>query len=169
MHVGISSDFGRSFRSARFWLMRVSSRSTGALRTLFSRRGLNSAAGASPLTNASLCRLDLDHSKAVNDDFGNDEDDRVIALLARCAQANLPANAVLAGRRRILCAFAAVGCGGCAIKRRDAASGVSSRNICAGSQSTTYGGHWLCRDRGGANEPASVDGARRSGAVPRQA
>jgi diguanylate cyclase (GGDEF)-like protein len=32
----------------------------------------------------------------VNDDFGHYQGDHVIALLARCAQANLPTNAVLA-------------------------------------------------------------------------
>ncbi|MEO7255584.1 MAG: GGDEF domain-containing protein [Casimicrobium sp.] len=70
--------------------------SRDALTGLFNRRGLNAAAGASAITNASLLMLDLDHFKAVNDDFGHDQGDRVIGLLARCAQANLPANAVLA-------------------------------------------------------------------------
>jgi diguanylate cyclase (GGDEF)-like protein len=70
--------------------------SRDALTGLFNRRGLDSAAGASPVTNASLLMLDLDHFKSVNDDFGHDQGDRVIGLLARCAQANLPANAVLA-------------------------------------------------------------------------
>ena len=40
--------------------------------------------------------LDLDLFKSVNDDFGHEQDDRVIALLARCAQAHLPTNTVLA-------------------------------------------------------------------------
>ena len=70
--------------------------SRDALTGLFNRRGLKAAAGASPMANASLLMLDLDHFKAVNDDFGHDQGDRVIGLLARCAQANLPANAVLA-------------------------------------------------------------------------
>ena len=67
-----------------------------ALTGLFNRRGLNAAADASTIENASLLMLDLDHFKAVNDDFGHDQGDRVIGLLARCAQANLPSNAVLA-------------------------------------------------------------------------
>ncbi len=70
--------------------------SRDALTGLFNRRGLTAAAGVSSMTNASLLMLDLDHFKAVNDDFGHDQGDRVIGLLARCAQANLPANAVLA-------------------------------------------------------------------------
>ena len=70
--------------------------SRDALTGLFNRRGLKAAAGASPMANTSLLMLDLDHFKAVNDDFGHDQGDRVIGLLARCAQANLPANAVLA-------------------------------------------------------------------------
>lgn len=70
--------------------------SRDALTGLFNRRGLNAAAGVSPITSASLLMLDLNHFKAVNDDFGHDQGDRVIGLLARCAQANLPANAVLA-------------------------------------------------------------------------
>ncbi len=70
--------------------------SRDALTGLFNRRGLSAAAGASSVANASLLMLDLDHFKAVNDDFGHDQGDRVIGLLARCAQANLPANAVLA-------------------------------------------------------------------------
>ena len=70
--------------------------SRDALTGLFNRRGLNAAAGVSSMANTSLLMLDLDHFKAVNDDFGHDQGDRVIGLLARCAQANLPANAVLA-------------------------------------------------------------------------
>ena len=70
--------------------------SRDALTGLFNRRGLTAAAGALPMENTSLLMLDLDHFKAVNDDFGHDQGDRVIGLLARCAQANLPANAVLA-------------------------------------------------------------------------
>ncbi len=70
--------------------------SRDALTGLFNRRGLTAAAGAAPLVNSSFLMLDLDHFKAVNDDFGHDQGDRVIGLLARCAQANLPANAVLA-------------------------------------------------------------------------
>ena len=70
--------------------------SRDALTGLFNRRGLNAAAGKASMANSSLLMLDLDHFKAVNDDFGHDQGDRVIGLLARCAQANLPANAVLA-------------------------------------------------------------------------
>ena len=70
--------------------------SRDALTGLFNRRGLKAAASASPIANTSVLMLDLDHFKAVNDDFGHDQGDRVIGLLARCAQANLPANAVLA-------------------------------------------------------------------------
>ena len=67
-----------------------------ALTGLFNRRGLTTAAAAIPMENASVLMLDLDHFKAVNDDFGHDEGDRVISLLARCAQTKLPPNAVLA-------------------------------------------------------------------------
>ena len=70
--------------------------SRDALTGLFNRRGLSEAASATDVSKASLLMLDLDHFKAVNDDFGHDQGDRVIGLLARCAQANLPANAVLA-------------------------------------------------------------------------
>ncbi len=70
--------------------------SRDALTGLFNRRGLSEAASAADVANASLLMLDLDHFKAVNDDFGHDQGDRVIGLLARCAQAKLPANAVLA-------------------------------------------------------------------------
>jgi diguanylate cyclase (GGDEF)-like protein len=67
-----------------------------SLTGLLNRRGLTDAASALSLVNCSLLMLDLDHFKAVNDDFGHDQGDQVIALLARCAQANLPASAVLA-------------------------------------------------------------------------
>ena len=44
----------------------------------------------------SLLMLDLDRFKSINDDFGHEQGDRVIELLARCAQANLPPNALIA-------------------------------------------------------------------------
>lgn len=66
-----------------------------SLTGLFNRRGLMDATAALPLADCSLLMLDLDHFKSVNDDFGHDQGDRVIALLARCAQANLPTNAVI--------------------------------------------------------------------------
>lgn len=67
-----------------------------SLTGLFNRRGLKDAASGRSLGDCSLLMLDLDHFKAVNDDFGHYQGDHVIALLARCAQANLPASAVLA-------------------------------------------------------------------------
>ena len=67
-----------------------------SLTGLFNRRGLKDAASERSLADCSLLMLDLDHFKAVNDDFGHYQGDHVIALLARCAQANLPTNAVLA-------------------------------------------------------------------------
>jgi diguanylate cyclase (GGDEF)-like protein len=67
-----------------------------SLTGLFNRRGLTDAANEQSLADCSLLMLDLDHFKAVNDDFGHDQGDHVISLLARCAQANLPPNAVLA-------------------------------------------------------------------------
>jgi diguanylate cyclase (GGDEF)-like protein len=70
--------------------------SRDSLTGLFNRRGLKDAASGRSLVDCSLLMLDLDHFKAVNDDFGHDQGDHVIALLARCAQANLPTNAVLA-------------------------------------------------------------------------
>ncbi len=67
-----------------------------SLTGLFNRRGLKDAASAQSLADCSLLMMDLDHFTAVNDDFGHYQGDHVISLLARCAQANLPANAVLA-------------------------------------------------------------------------
>ena len=67
-----------------------------SLTGLFNRRGLKDAASERSMGNCSLLMMDLDHFKAVNDDFGHYQGDHVISLLARCAQANLPPNAVLA-------------------------------------------------------------------------
>lgn len=67
-----------------------------SLTGLFNRRGLKDAASEQSVADCSTPMLDLDHFKAVNDDLGHDRGDHVIALLARCAQANLPTNAVLA-------------------------------------------------------------------------
>ena len=67
-----------------------------SLTGLFNRRGFMDATRSLPLAGGSVLMLDLDRFKAVNDDFGHDQGDRVIALLARSAEANLPANAVLA-------------------------------------------------------------------------
>jgi len=67
-----------------------------SLTGLFNRRGLKDAASERSLGDCSLLMMDFDHFKAVNDDFGHYQGDHVISLLARCAQAYLPANAVLA-------------------------------------------------------------------------
>lgn len=67
-----------------------------SLTGLLNRHGLKDAVGQLPLEGSSLLMLDLDHFKSVNDDFGHEQGDRVIALFARCAQTSLPANAVLA-------------------------------------------------------------------------
>ena len=67
-----------------------------ALTDLLNRHRLSGAAHEQSLADCCLLMLDLDQSKAVNDDFGHDQSDLAIALLARCAQTNLPTNAVLA-------------------------------------------------------------------------
>lgn len=70
--------------------------SRDALTGLFNRRGLREASAALSLADSSLLMLDLDRFKSVNDDFGHEQGDRVIALLARCAQAHLPTTAIIA-------------------------------------------------------------------------
>jgi diguanylate cyclase (GGDEF)-like protein len=67
-----------------------------SLTGLLNRRGFMGAVGADELTRCAVLMLDLDRFKDVNDDFGHEQGDRVISLFARCAAANLPANAVLA-------------------------------------------------------------------------
>lgn len=70
--------------------------SRDALTGLLNRHRLTDAAHQQSLADCCLLMLDLDQFKAVNDDFGHDQSDLAIALLARCAQTNLPTNAVLA-------------------------------------------------------------------------
>lgn len=70
--------------------------SRDSLTGLFNRRGFLDAASAHTLSDCSLLMMDLDHFKAVNDDFGHDQGDRVIALFARCVRSHLPSDAVLA-------------------------------------------------------------------------
>ena len=70
--------------------------SRDALTGLFNRRGLREATSSLSIADSSLLMLDLDRFKSVNDDFGHEQGDRVIALLARCAQAHLPTTAILA-------------------------------------------------------------------------
>ncbi len=70
--------------------------SRDSLTGLLNRRGFMDAALQSYIAESSLLMLDLDRFKAVNDAFGHDQGDRVIVLLARCAQETLPTNAVVA-------------------------------------------------------------------------
>ncbi len=70
--------------------------SRDALTGLLNRRGLREATKALAIADGSLLMLDLDRFKSVNDEFGHEQGDRVIALLARCAQANLPTTAIIA-------------------------------------------------------------------------
>jgi diguanylate cyclase (GGDEF)-like protein len=70
--------------------------SRDSLTGLLNRRGFFDAANAQQTDGASVLMLDLDHFKAINDDFGHDQGDHVIALLARCLQSHLPANAIVA-------------------------------------------------------------------------
>lgn len=75
-------------------LRALASRDT--LTGLFNRRGFTEAAASLASAPGSLLMLDLDRFKSINDDFGHEQGDRVIELLARCAQANLPPNALIA-------------------------------------------------------------------------
>jgi diguanylate cyclase (GGDEF)-like protein len=70
--------------------------SRDSLTGLLNRRGFMQAALESDVIESCLLMLDLDRFKAVNDAFGHDQGDRVIVLLARCAQETLPANTVIA-------------------------------------------------------------------------
>jgi diguanylate cyclase (GGDEF)-like protein len=70
--------------------------SRDSLTGLLNRRGFMDAALESEIAESSFLMLDLDRFKAVNDAFGHEQGDRVIVLLARCAQEILPANAVIA-------------------------------------------------------------------------
>jgi diguanylate cyclase (GGDEF)-like protein len=70
--------------------------SRDSLTGLLNRRGFMQAALESDVTESCLLMLDLDRFKAVNDAFGHEQGDRVIVLLARCAQENLPVNTVIA-------------------------------------------------------------------------
>ena len=67
-----------------------------SLSGLLNRRGLKDAVSTLPLERSSVLMLDLDHFKAVNDDFGHEQGDHVIELLARCMQRYLPVDAVSA-------------------------------------------------------------------------
>jgi diguanylate cyclase (GGDEF)-like protein len=67
-----------------------------SLSGLLNRRGLKEAVSTLPLERSSVLMLDLDHFKAVNDDFGHEQGDHVIELLARCMQRYLPVDAVSA-------------------------------------------------------------------------
>lgn len=87
MVLVIFDDLNRELRA-------LASRDT--LTGLFNRRGFTEAAGALAPTSGSVLMLDLDRFKAINDDFGHEQGDRVIELLARCAQASLPPNALIA-------------------------------------------------------------------------
>jgi diguanylate cyclase (GGDEF)-like protein len=63
---------------------------------LLNRRGFFEIANARRQERTCLLMLDLDRFKAINDDFGHDQGDHVIALLARCLQTHLPPSAVVA-------------------------------------------------------------------------
>jgi diguanylate cyclase (GGDEF)-like protein len=63
---------------------------------LLNRRGFFETAKTHQTEHMSLFMLDLDDFKAINDEFGHDQGDHVIALFARCLQSRLPPNAVVA-------------------------------------------------------------------------
>jgi diguanylate cyclase (GGDEF)-like protein len=70
---------------------------TDALTKTLNRRGLIDAVAKLPANEAhSLLSFDLDHFKAINDEFGHEAGDQVIQLFVASARRVLPASAIIA-------------------------------------------------------------------------